>query len=229
MEEKKAKPVKKLKKLRSKKLLRPKKIKKVIADKNIIKNAGLIILSFFLFLYAVTISFTGKIAVNSFDGEEFSKKAQEACGLIIQTGDFKYKVKPNLHAVMTVYNFSADWVGNQKLFSAKKIVIETKNPFAVFTKNFDIDSMYLSDVLYADQILPNGVNKLSSFPAGFNSKPFGKNKITLKPGNVKVKNFKITYTTPNTYDEKIMKDREYSKQEVKAFLYEHPFVSVVIK
>ena len=100
---------------------------------------------------------------------------------------------------------------------------------SLFTKNFNIKSMYLKNIVYKDQILPDGTNKIAFLPEAFNSELFGAKKITIVPGPVRVKNFKIVYIGPKSYKEQSYREKTYDKSEVKDFLSSFTFSHVEIK
>ena len=95
--------------------------------------------------------------------------------------------------------------------------------------NFNIKSMYLKNVVYADQILPNGHNKIAFLPEAFDSKKFGKNNITISPSDIRVKSLKVTYVTPRTYKEKSYREKTFYKEDVRNFLKSLVYSSVKIK
>ena len=145
-------------------------------------------------------------------------KVQDATSFITNIDSVDYKVKPNLHAVIKLNNVSFEWLGNQHLFNAKIIEIETNNPLCVYTKNFNINKVTVKSGTYSDQILEDGTNKLAVLPRGFDPRPFGAKKIKVTAGPVMVKNCKVKYITPTTYNEEKTDKKTYSKAEVKNLL-----------
>ena len=100
---------------------------------------------------------------------------------------------------------------------------------ALFTHNYDIKSVYFKRAWYADQILPEGDNKIAFLPGAFNSEIFGAKSITVKPGPAKFKNLRVTYVTPKTFKEQNYRETSFSKAEVDAFLKSFNYSHVKIK
>ncbi len=198
------------------------------------KNLMLMLIALLLFMYAGFISVVPAVITGAFKVSEFTGKLNEATSLETSLDGFQYKIKPNLHAVIELDNLKLVWKGSQDLFEAKVIEIETKNPLPVFTKNFNIESFSVSNAHYSDQLILDEkthqmANKLNYLLPNFNPKVFGANKIKIEPGNVSVKNYKISYITPDSYDENVIPNKIYPKTQVKQFLLEHPVGSVDIK
>lgn len=218
------------KNLKKKKKLKSKMKKRhSVANKQILRNFAMIASAILLIAYALTISLIPYIYTITFDNSDFERKIQESTSFIADTGKLTYKIKPNLHAIITMDNINLKWVGDQELFSAKTLEMETNNPFCVFTKHFDIKTMTLKNGHYYDQILPEGKNKLYSFVEGSTAAPFGVKKLIIKPGNLKVKNYKVHYTSPETYNEESIKEHIFSKTELKEFLKGQNFSFAEIK
>ena len=198
------------------------------------RNLILMFLALVLFVYAGLISIVPSIITSTFNSAEFAVKFSEATSLKTNLDGFQYRISPNLHATIELNNLKLAWVGDQDLFEAKIIEIETKNPLAIFTKNYDIESVSISNAHYSDQLIPDDktqklINKLNKLLPNFNPNPFGTSKIKIVPGKVTFKNFKISYITPETYNEDTISQKTFSKPEVKKFLTEYPVGNVNIK
>ena len=192
------------------------------------KNVILILLSIVLLVYAGFISIFPKMATSMFNLEKFEQECFDATSLKTTLGSINYKISPNFSTVITITDFDVKYVDDQDLFNAGSILIKT-TPSAIFGGNFDIKSMELKNVTYVDQVLPNKQNKLSYLPEGFNSKPFGKNWITIHPGPVNVKGLHIKYVGPNSFSENKFREKNYTKSEVKDFLSSYTYSHIRIK
>ncbi len=192
------------------------------------RNAALVIIAILLLVYASLISIVPAIKTSSFNIRDFEQKCYNATSLITTIDSVQYKVKPNLTTIITVKDLDLQYIDYQPLFSAKTIEIETTLA-ALFGNTFNVKSMHLKNLKYDDQILSNGENKLAFLPGAFNSEIFGKKSITIVPGDVTVKKFDIKYIGPTTYKEKFIREKTYSKDEVKEFLSQYYFSHVKIK
>ena len=213
----------------------PKKEKRKKERSNIhYKNLILMLAALILFIYAGLISVVPSIITKTFNKEEFGTKTYDATSIITNIDGFQYRIKPNLHAVMEITNLEMNWIGNQKLFDAKYIEIETKNPLAIITKNFNIDTVKVTNANFSNQLIIDDKtkkleNKLKYITPNFNPEKYGAKTITIKPGNVTVKNFLIAYITPTTYNEERIAQETYTKEKVKEFLLSNPIANIKIK
>lgn len=192
------------------------------------KNTLMIFVALVLFLYAGIISILPKVVTNAFDVNKFEEQVYEATSLLTTVDSVEYKLKPNLVAVVTVKNLSLKYIDHQPLFDARHIEFEA-SPLVFFGNDFNIKSMYMKNVVYANQILPNGQNKIAFLPEAFNSEVFGKKSISVSPSDIKIKNLKITHVTPRTYREKNYREKTLYKDEVRDFLKSLVFSHVKIK
>lgn len=192
------------------------------------KNTLLIFLALVLFAYAGFISVFPAFLTKTFNIDEFEQKIYDATSIVTTIDDIEYKILPNFKTIIILRNWSSKYIDEQPLFGARYIEIET-TPMSLFTKNFNIKSMYLKNIVYKDQILPDGTNKIAFLPEAFNSELFGAKKITIVPGPVRVKNFKIVYIGPKSYKEQSYREKTYDKSEVKDFLSSFTFSHVEIK
>lgn len=192
------------------------------------KNTLLIFIALILFAYAGIISIVPKVFTSSFNVDKFEEQVYEATSLLTTLDSVQYKLKPNLTAVVTVKNLSLKYIDYQPLFDAKHIEFEA-SPTVFFGSDFNIKSMYMKNVVYADQILPNGQNKIAFLPEAFNSEVFGKKSISVSPSDLKIKNLKVTYVTPRTYKERNYREKTFYKDEVNNFLKSLVFSHVKIK
>ena len=194
------------------------------------KNLILICIAAILFIYAGFISIYPGILNSTFNINDFEKKFYEATSLETTIESVDFKIKPNFETIINIYGFDLKYIDRQDLFSARTIEIVT-TPSALFSNNYKIKSMNLKTVKYNDQVLETGENKLAFLPASFNPKPFGKNTITVSPGNITIKNAKYSYTKslPYTYKEDSYAVRNYSAAEVKSYLSSLNFAKVKIK
>ena len=192
------------------------------------KNAILIVVAVLLFIYAGFISIFPAMLTKSFNIDQFEQKVYEATSLVTTVDSVEYKIKPNFETKIILKNWSSKYIDEQNCFDARLIEITT-TPAAIFTKTFNIKDLYLKNVKYSDQILPEGVNKLAFLPGAFNPKYFGTNKVTVVTGPVRVKNFNIVHIEPNVYDEVNKREAKYTKQQVKDFLSQYHFEHVIIK
>ena len=194
------------------------------------KNVTLIFIAIVLFIYAVLISIYPAFLSKNFDINKFEEKALPATGLNITFNYIDIKIKPNFTTIITVRDLNIKYPDEQPLFKAKVAQLTT-NLSALLNKNFNVKNLYLKNVQYDDQILPSKENKLAFLPATFDPKYFGKRKITIKPGPIKIEKLKISYTYPDPYSYKTESFREvnYSEEEVRSFLDTLVFTNVVIK
>lgn len=192
------------------------------------KNTILIVLAVILLVYAIFISIFPAILTSSFNIDKFEKQVFDSTSLVTTVDMVEYKIKPNFDTIITLRKWSSKYIDDQDCFDATMIELTT-TPAAIFTNNIKIKQLYVKNAKFSNQILPSGENKLAFLPATFNSKIFGKNKINIIAGPVKVKNFKIKNITPNTYNEDNRRESNYTTQEVKDFLSQMYFSSVNIK
>ena len=192
------------------------------------KNTLMILGSVLLFGYASLISIVPSVMTNSFDIDKFEQKMFDATSLITSVDSVEYKVSPSLKTTITVKNLSLKYIDYQPLFDAKQIKLETSFA-ALFGKSFDVKNIEFKHVVYADQILPNGENKIAFLPGAFNSEIFGAKSISVVPGPAKFKNMKVTYVTPRTYKEKFIREKNFSKSDVSLFLKSFDYSHVKIK
>lgn len=192
------------------------------------KNTILICLSVILLIYAGFISIFPAILTNSFNIDTFEQKVYDATSLVTTVDMVEYKIKPNFDTIIILRNWSSKYIDNQDCFDASMIELTT-TPAAIFTNNIKIKNLYVKNAKYANQYLPTGENKLAFLPGAFNSKIFGKNKIVLTAGPVKVKNFRIKTIAPNVYREDNRRESNYTEQEVKDFLSSYYFANIEIK
>ena len=160
----------------------------------------------------------------------FEQKVHESTTLTTHLDSIDFKMTPSLNLIITITNWNSKYVYEveQDCFEAAVIQLTT-NAFAPITKHFTIKDLYLNKVIFSNQLLPEGVNKLSFLPQSFSPVSFGAKKVTVTPGPVTVKNFTIKYIAPNFYNEKIRREVKYTKAEVKEFLQNRGFTNVIIK
>ena len=192
------------------------------------KNTLMIFGALVLFSYAALISVVPSVMTNSFDVDKFEQKMQDATSLVTSVGSVEYKVAPSLKTTITVKNLSLKYVDNQPLFDARQIDLET-SIFALLGKSFDVKNIQFKNTIYADQILPNGQNKIAFLPQAFNSEVFGAKSISVTPGPAKFNNLKITYVTPKTYKEEFVRERSFSAAQVGNFLKSFDYSHVQVK
>lgn len=192
------------------------------------KNTLMIIISLILLAYAAFTTIVPAVLTEAFDTDKFEEKVFEATSLLTNVDSVQYKIKPNLTTEIIVRNFSLKYIDEQPLFSAGYVEIKA-TPSVIFGRNFNIKSLYLKNVHYADQILPTGENKIAFLPSAFNSEIFGAKSITVVPSDIRVKNLKLTYVTPTTYKEKNIREKTFNKTEVSNFLKSLQFSHVNIK
>ena len=192
------------------------------------RSTILIALSILLFLYAGFISIFPAFLTSNFDIDKFEQQVYDSTSFVTTVDSVEYKIKPNFDTIITLRNWSSKYIDDQDCFDARLIEIKT-TPAAIFKKTFKIKQLYLKNVRYENQTLPNGENKLAFLPSAFNSEVFGVNKITIIPGPVKVKNFRIKDIAPGYYKERNQREAVYSEQDVRAFLKDKNFSHVVIK
>ena len=194
-------------------------------------NLMLLLISLALFIYAGLLSIYPAVLTSTFNVQDFEDKIHQSTTLTTKMDSVNFKMTPNLNLIITITNWSSKYIYEveQDCFDAAVIELTT-NPFSVLTKNFKIKNLYLNNVVFSNQLLPEGVNKLAFLPGAFNARVFGKNKITIVPdGKVTVKNFTIKYIAPDYYKESVRPLVEYTKSDVKEFLQKRNFVSVNIK
>ena len=192
------------------------------------KNTILIFVALIMFLYAGFISILPTVLTNSFDITKFEEKMYEATSLLTSIDSVQFKIKNNLTTTVVVKNLSLKYIDEQPLFDARRIEFDA-SPSILFGRDFNIKSMKMKYVVYADQILPSGENKIAFLPSAFNSEVFGHKNITISPSDIYIKNLKVTYVTPKTYKEKSYREKEFSKGEVLDFLKTLQFSHVKIK
>ncbi len=192
------------------------------------KNTLLIFIAVILLAYAGFISIFPAILTKTFNIDEFEQKIYDATSIVTTVDNVEYKILPNLKTIIILRNWSSKYIDEQSLFDARYIEIIT-TPMSLFTKNFNIKSMYLKNIVYKDQVLSDGTNKIAFLPEAFNSELFGARKITITPGPVRVKNFKIVHIGPKSYKEKTYREKTYDRQEVRDFLSSFDFSHVDIK
>ena len=183
------------------------------------RNAILIIVAVFIFVYIALLSLYPAILSKTFDKDKFEKKAYKATGLVTYIKDIDFKVEPNLSLVVTIYKWSSKYIDAQDCFDSDVIVLTT-NLFSPFTKTFKIKDLFLKHARYSNQILmPEKVNKLDFLPKSFDATAFGTKKITIEPkGPVRIYNLFIKNIAPGYYKEDNRHVVSYSKDEVKDFL-----------
>ena len=192
------------------------------------KNTLMIFGSLVLFSYAALISVVPSVMTNTFDVDKFEQKMVDATSLVTSVGSVEYKVAPSLKTTITVKNLSLKYVDNQPLFDAREINLET-SILALLGKSFDVKNIDFKNVIYADQILPSGENKIAFLPKAFNSEVFGAKTISVKPGPANFKNLKITYVTPTTYKEQFIREKDFSAAQVGNFLKSFEYSHVQVK
>ncbi len=192
------------------------------------KNTILIALSLVFFAYAGFISIFPALLTNNFDIDKFEQQIYDSTSLVTTVDSVEYKIKPNFDTIITLRNWSSKYIDDQDCFDARLIEIKT-TPSAIFSKTFKIKQLYLKNVKFSNQTLPTGENKLAFLPGAFNSEVFGKDKITVIPGPVKVKNFKTKDIAPGYYKERNQREALYSEQDVRDFLKDKNFSHIIIK
>ena len=191
------------------------------------KNTIFIAISIILLLYAGFISIFPIILTNSFNITKFEQKCYDATSLITTVDYVNYKIKPNFNVIITLKNLSLKYIDFQPMFDANTIELTTTA--AIFGNTFTIKNLYLKNVKYEDQILPEGENKLAFLPGAFDTTKFGKKNITVVTGPINIKNMKIKYITPKTYKEQSLREATYTKEQVKEFLSNYYFSHIKIK
>lgn len=195
------------------------------------KNAFLMIVACILFIYAGFISVFPSVYSRNFNIDKFEQATLSATGLNVTLGTFNFEIKPGFKTYITVTDLIAMYPDQQPLFSAKYAQVET-TPLAIFTKDFDIKSLYLKHVIYDDQILPEGVNKLAYLPESFEPSFYGAKKVTIRPnGQIRVKNLEVnkTVSKPYRYTKNSEREAIYLQSEVEMFLKSLNFKNVDIK
>ena len=194
------------------------------------KNVFMIFLALILFVYAGFISIFPAFVIKTFNIDEFEQKSYTATGLNITLGYIDIKIKPNFKTVIIVRDLIAKYPDNQPLLEAKYAELTT-TPASILKKEFKIKSLYLKNVEYHDQILPDGENKIAYLPAAFDPSYYGTKKITIVPGPIRIKNLDVSYTVGEPYSYKTTSKREitFEKSEVEEFLSNLTFTNVVIK
>ncbi len=192
------------------------------------KNTLMIFGSLVLFSYAALISVVPSVMTNTFDVDKFEQKMQAATSLVTSVGSVEYSVAPSLKTTITVKNLSLKYIDDQPLFDARQIDLET-SIFALLGKSFDVKNIQFKNVVYADQILPNGENKIAFLPQAFNSEIFGAKSISVKPGPTTFNNLKVTYVTPKTYKEQFIREKNYTAAQVGNFLKSFDYSHVQVK
>lgn len=192
------------------------------------KNTLMILVSLIMLAYAGFITIVPIILTETFNIDKFEEKMFEATSLLTTVDSVQYKIKPNLTTEIIVKNLSLKYIDEQPFFEAGRIEMKAA-PSVVFGKNFNVKSLYLKNVWYADQILPSGENKIAFLPAAFNTEVFGAKSISVVPSDIRVKNLKITYVTPTTYKERNIREKTFTKNEVSSFLKSLEFSHVNVK
>lgn len=192
------------------------------------KNAIMIGISIILLAYAAFISIFPAILTSSFNIDKFEQQIYDATSLVTTIDTVEYKIKPNFNTVITFRNWSSKYIDEQDCFDASMIELTT-TPAAIFTNNIKIKQLYVKNAKFSNQLLPNGDLKLAFLPGTFNSEVFGKDKIVLSVGPVKVKNFRIKKIAPNYYKEDNRRESNYTAAEVKDFLSNMYFSHIEIK
>ncbi len=194
------------------------------------KNAILMLVALVLFLYLGIVTIYPKILKLSFNIEKFEQKVHESTTLTTSIDSIDFKMTPALNLIITINNWNSKYVYEveQDCFEAAVIQLTT-NPFAPITKKFKIKDLYLNQVVFNNQLLPEGVNKLAFLSQSFSPMSFGVKKVTIVPGPVTVKHFTIKYIAPNFYNEKIRKEVKYTEAEVREFLKQRGFNNVIIR
>ena len=192
------------------------------------KNTLLIFISVLFLAYAGFISIFPAILTSTFNIDKFEQQVFDSTSLVTTVDTVEYKIRPNFDTIITLRNWSSKYIDDQDCFDAKLIEIKTTLS-AIFFKKFKIKQLYLKNVKYSNQTLPTGENKLAFLPAAFNSELFGAKKITIIPGPVKVKNFRIKDIAPKYYKEINKREAYYSTEEVRRFLSDKNFSHVEIK
>lgn len=192
------------------------------------KNAILIIISFIMLLYSGFVLITPVILNKTFDIDKFEEKVYKSTSLITTLDYINFKIQPNFNVEIVVRNLSMKYIDYQPMFDAGRIHI-VASPSIIFGRNYDIKSLSMKNVWYADQILPDGNNKIAFLPSAFDTNVFGKKSITVSPSDIDIKHLKVTYVTPKTYKEQNFRTKDFTKQEVYDFLNSLVFSHVKIK
>lgn len=192
------------------------------------KNAILLLVAIVLFAYAGLLSVYPALLRATFNIPKFEEKVYNSTSLVTTLDSIDFKVHPNLTLDISLVKWSSKYVDYQDCFDAGSIEIST-NLFAPITKNYNIKQMSLNNVMFSNQLLPEGVNKLAFLPPTLKSEPFGASKIKVKVGPVTVKNFTIKYIAPEYYKENKRNLVQYSREDVLEFLQKRNFARVEIK
>ena len=194
------------------------------------KNALLICLSVVLFAYAAVIGFIPWLLNNTFDLNKFEEKISKATNMNVTLNYINFKMSPSFKTTILVRDLTARYPDDQPLLDVKFAEIVT-NAGILFSNNYDIKSLTLKNVVYDDQILPEGGNKLECLPTSLDPKPFGKSKITIVPGNLKIKNLTVNYTVGNPYSYKtrFFREKSISRTEQLSLLQKQNFINVKFK
>ena len=192
------------------------------------KNTVMMLIAFVLIAYAVLISVIPSMKTSSFNTEEFEKKFEEATSLVTSVDTVRYEVTPSLKTKIKVRNLSLKYVDNQPLLFVRHAEL-TAGIGALFGTGYNIHSLVAKGVKYNDQVLPSGENKIAFLPLAFDSKKFGHKSISIKPGPVLIKDYKVEYVTPTTFSKQEHDVMEYTKDEVDDFLSSFDYSSVKIK
>lgn len=192
------------------------------------KNTVMMLLSFILIAYAVLISIVPSMKTSSFNTEEFEKKFENATSLVTSVDTVRYEVTPTLKTKIKIRNLSLKYVDHQPLLDVRHAEL-TAGLGALFGSGYKIHSLVAKGVKYSDQILPSGENKIAFLPASFDSNKFGHRSISIVPGPVLLKDYKVEYITPTTYAKKEYDVIEYTTDEVADFLNSFDYFSVKIK
>ena len=192
------------------------------------KNTVLMLIAFILIAYAVLISIVPSMKTSSFNTEEFEKKFEEATSLVTSVDTVRYEVTPTLKTKIKIRNLSLKYIDNQPLLDVRHAEL-TSGLGALFGSSYKIHSLVVKGVKYSDQVLPNGENKIAFLPLAFDAKKFGRKSISITPGPVIIKDYKVQYITPTTFSKKDQDIVEYTKDEVDDFLNSFNYSSVKIK
>lgn len=192
------------------------------------KNTVLFIIAIVLFVYGAFISIIPAIKTATFNIDEFEKKIYDTTNLNVSIEGLTYKMSPAFKTTMKIRGINVSYIDDQPLFKANSIEI-TATPAILFDTVFDIKYMYVKNAVFRDQILPEGINKLEFLPGALNTKVFGKNSVTLIPGPIRVRNYKIEHITPKRYEARSIRDYEYTADEVKEFLNQYIFSTIKVK
>lgn len=192
------------------------------------KNVLLVFISIILFAYMFCFTILPSILKSSFNVQDFEKKLFDATSLKTEIESIDFKISPALQMTVTIANFSAKYIDLQDCFDAQAIILKT-SPLCLLNKTFKINDLYLKNVKFSNQVLPDGNNKLAFLPGAFNSEIFGAKHITIISGPVRINGYEQKDIGPNSYNEKNRKEILYTKDDVKAFLSGFQFSHVIVR